>query len=51
MLEIILIQGLSLVASVFYFGFKAGSYHRLKKDIRLFNKFLQKKIKREQDEV
>lgn len=49
MLEIILIQSLSLVA-VFYFGFKAGSYHRLKKDIRLFNKFLQKKIK-EQDEV
>ena len=49
MLEIILIQGLSLII-IFSIGFKAGSNHRLKKDIRLFNKFLQKKIK-EQDEV
>ncbi len=50
MLEIILIQGFSLVV-VFYFGFKAGSHHRLKKDIRLFNKFLKKKIKEQEDEV
>ncbi len=50
MLEIILIQVFSL-AAMFFFGFKAGSHHRLKKDIRLFNKFLKKKIKQKEDEV
>lgn len=49
MYQIILIHFLSLVI-MFFIGFKAGSAYRLKKDIKLFNKFIRKKIKQQEDE-
>tara|TARA_R100001594_G_scaffold64974_1_gene99253 strand:+ start:391 stop:540 length:150 start_codon:yes stop_codon:yes gene_type:complete len=49
MYQIILIHFFSL-AVMFFIGFKVGSAYRLKKDVKLFNKFIRKKIKQQEDE-